>query len=133
MLFLFFGITTTTTFMYCVLVDLHIDGKIKIKLYFLLKHTTHASKNLQANLCSLFTLHPTAHNILMLICSDYCKEKGQKLFQNNEWWNNGIVALIQLLNVFFLENIPLDMFLFQEQIVKLVIFFAFQCNSMRRI
>ena len=124
MLFLFFGITTTTTFMYSVLVDLHIDGKIKIKLYFLLKHTTHASKNLQANLCSLFTLHPTEHNILMLICSDYCKEKGQKLLQNNEWWNNGIVALIQLLNVFFLENIPLDMFLFQVQIVKFVILFC---------
>ena len=104
-LFLFFGITTTTTFMYSVLVDLHIDGKIKIKLYFLLKHTTHASKNLQANLCSLFTLHPTAHNILMLICSDYCKEKGQKLLQNNEWWNNGIVALIQLQNVFLLANV----------------------------
>ena len=83
-----------------VLVDLHIDGKIKIKLFSLLLHTTHARKNLQANLCSLFTLHPTAHNILMLICSDYCKEKGQKLYQNNEWCNNGIVALIQLLSIF---------------------------------
>ena len=102
MLFLFFGITTTTTFMYCVLVDLHIDGKIKIKLFSLLLHTTHARKNLQANLCSLFTLHPTAHNILMLICSDYCKEKGQKLYQNNEWCNNGIVALIRLQSTFIL-------------------------------